>query len=71
MSESSNNAALSCKEAARLMSRRQDQPLSSDETETLKQHLYACLSCRRFEEQLLFLRRLARRYAEGGAAGDD
>ncbi|MBL8521514.1 MAG: zf-HC2 domain-containing protein [Betaproteobacteria bacterium] len=57
----------SCKEAARLMSRQQDTPLSDAESESLKQHLYTCLSCRRFDDQLLFLRKLARRYAEGGA----
>ncbi|HEX4859413.1 MAG TPA: zf-HC2 domain-containing protein [Usitatibacteraceae bacterium] len=59
---------LSCKEAARLMSRRQDAPLNADETERLKQHLYECLSCRRFDTQLQFLRRLARRYAEAGGS---
>jgi predicted anti-sigma-YlaC factor YlaD len=56
---------LSCKEAARLMSRRQDMQLTSLEQENLKEHLYQCLSCRRFEEQLGFLRKLAARYAQG------
>ncbi len=60
-------AVESCKEAARLMSRKQDMPLSDAESESLKQHLYTCLSCRRFDEQLGFLRRLARQYADGGA----
>jgi Fe-S oxidoreductase len=50
------------------MSRQQDVPLSADETERLKQHLYECLSCRRFDTQLQFLRRLARRYAEVGGS---
>ncbi len=58
-------AELSCREAARLMSRRQDMELSPGEQETLKEHLYQCLSCRRFEEQLGFLRKLASRYAQG------
>jgi len=63
-------AELSCKEAARLMSKRQDAALSADEQENLKNHLYACLSCRRFEQQLGFLRRLAQRYSKGGASVD-
>lgn len=64
-------AELSCKEAARLMSRQQDAVLSPDEQESLKNHLYQCLSCRRFDQQLAFLRRLARRYAEGGPAPEN
>ncbi len=55
---------LSCKEAARLMSRQQDMALLPVEEEDLKKHLYICLSCRRFDEQLVFLRRLAKRYGE-------
>lgn len=57
-------AELSCKEAARLMSRQQDATLLPIEEEDLKKHLYICLSCRRFDEQLVFLRRLAKRYGE-------
>ena len=59
-------AALSCKEAARLMSRQQDAALLPVEQESLKNHLYICLSCRHFDEQLGFLRRLARRYRDAG-----
>ncbi|MEO8103098.1 MAG: zf-HC2 domain-containing protein [Betaproteobacteria bacterium] len=59
-------AELSCREAARLMSRQQDAALTVAEQEVLKNHLYTCLSCRRFDEQLGFLRRLARRYGEAG-----
>ena len=67
-----NQAAnLSCKEAARLMSRRQDMVLTADEAESLKNHLYQCLSCRRFDQQLIFLRRLARRYGGGEAAPEN
>ena len=64
-------ANMSCKEAARLMSRQQDAALSAAEEENLKNHLYVCLSCRRFEVQLGFLRRLARRYGKGSASGAD
>ena len=64
-------AALSCKEAARLMSRQQDAALSAAEQENLKNHLYACLSCRRFDVQLGFLRKLARRYGDAGPPSAD
>ena len=59
-------ATISCKEAARLMSRQQDAILSPEEQGRLKEHLFLCLSCRRFDQQLTYLRQLARRYAEGG-----
>ena len=67
----SDAAALSCKEAARLMSRQQDAVLTAEEQENLKEHLFKCLGCRRFDQQLLFLRRLARRYGEGDPAPED
>lgn len=60
---------LSCKEAARLMSQRQDRTLSETEVAALKDHLYLCLNCRRFDQQLDFLRRMAKRYAEGPISG--
>lgn len=56
------NIELSCKEAARLMSHRQDRKLSEVEEANLKNHLLVCLSCRNFGDQLGFLSRLARRY---------
>lgn len=65
------NIDLSCKEAARLMSHREDRALSQVETEDLKSHLFVCLSCRNFGEQLGFLRRLARRYAGDGSPPED
>ena len=58
------NVQLSCKEAARLMSHRQDRVLSDVEAEELKSHLFVCLSCRNFDSQLSFLRKLARRYGD-------
>jgi len=61
---------LSCKEAARLMSQRHDRTLTPGETESLKQHLYVCLNCTRFDRQLDFLRRLAQKYAAGGGVED-
>lgn len=56
---------LSCKEAARLMNQRLDRALSDTEAEALKGHLHICLNCRRFDQQLDFLRRAAKRYGEG------
>ena len=46
------------------MSRQQDAVLSPEEQGRLKEHLFVCLSCRRFDQQLAFLRKLARHYAE-------
>ena len=65
------NIELSCKEAARLLSHRQDRALSELEAENLKNHLFVCLSCRNFSDQLGFLGRLARRYAGDGASPED
>ena len=62
---------LSCREAARLMSHQQDRVLSTIEAEELKSHLFACLSCRNFRDQLGFLSRLARRYASEGPPPED
>ena len=62
---------LSCREAARLMSHRQDRALSAIETEDLKSHLFVCLSCRNFGDQLGFLSRLARRYGSDGPPPED
>ena len=68
---SAEHIDLSCKEAARLMSHRQDRTLSDSEAENLKGHLYVCLSCRNFGEQLGFLSRLARRYGSAGPPPED
>ncbi len=56
------NIELSCKEAARLMSHRQDRELSEIEAANLKDHLLICLSCRNFDSQLGFISRFARHY---------
>lgn len=69
---SAEHVVLSCQEAARLMSHQQDRVLSDSETEELKDHLFVCLSCRNFDAQLGFLRRLASRYGgDGPPYGDD
>ena len=66
-----DGATFSCKEAARLMSHQQDAVLSPEEQGRLKEHLFVCLSCRRFDQQLTFLRQLARRYADGGEQANE
>lgn len=66
-----DNIDLSCNAAARLMSHRQDRALSDVETEELKSHLFVCLSCRNFGNQLTFLRTLAHRYANDGPSPED
>ncbi len=62
---------LSCKEAAKLLSHQRDRALSATEAEVLKAHLYHCLSCRNFGDQLGFLSRLARRYGNEGPPPED
>lgn len=57
---------LSCKQAAILMSQRNDRALNDAEAESLKHHLYVCLNCQRFDQQLDFLKRLSKKYALGG-----
>lgn len=68
---SADGVALSCKNAALLMSHQRDRALSDIESEALKSHLFECLSCRNFNDQLDFLRRLASRYAGNGPPEQD
>ncbi len=58
---------VNCKQAARLMSVRRDRTLSIDEADSLKQHLYVCINCQRFDKQLNFLSQLSKKYAQGAA----
>jgi hypothetical protein len=51
---------LTCKEASRLVSHRQDRPLSFRERWKLRIHLWMCGNCRRFERQIGLMRRLLR-----------
>lgn len=57
--------APSCKAAARLMSEARDRTLSQAEEQSLNAHLADCKNCVRFNTQLDFLAKLAKRYAEG------
>ncbi|HEX7053432.1 MAG TPA: zf-HC2 domain-containing protein [Burkholderiales bacterium] len=56
---------LSCKEATRLLSRREDRALTLAESAALRIHLAICRGCRAVAAQLPFLRRALRRYFDG------
>jgi hypothetical protein len=58
---------LTCKDASHLLSQRQERPLGLRERLGLRLHLWMCVSCRRFEQQLALMRqalRALRRRAE-------
>ena len=64
---------LSCKDATRLMSEAQDRNLGLAERVQLEMHLAICKGCRSFSEQMAFLRRACRAWAErrqGAGEGD-
>lgn len=48
---------LSCKEATRLISQREDRTLTLGESAALRLHLAICRGCRAVGEQIPFLRR--------------
>jgi hypothetical protein len=51
---------LSCKQASRLLSDRQDRELDRVERLALRIHLLICNACTNFDKQLGFLRRASR-----------
>lgn len=51
---------LTCKDASRLISERQERSLGIGELWALRLHLWLCVSCRRFARQLGLLRRVLR-----------
>jgi len=53
---------LDCKEASRLISREQDNPLPFGRRMLLRLHLAFCTACTRFSQQTAFLREAMRRY---------
>jgi hypothetical protein len=53
---------ITCKDASRLLSQRQDRALVPLERIRLRLHLLVCDACRRFGAQLVFMRRAMRRY---------
>ena len=55
---------ISCQEASRLLSQRQDRDLGTWETLKLRAHLALCDVCTRFSKQLEFMRVALRRYRD-------
>jgi len=53
---------VSCKEASRLLSQRQDRTLALAERVKLALHLSVCIACTRFARQLVVVRRAMARY---------
>lgn len=47
---------LTCKDASHLLSEGQERPLGLHERWALRLHLWMCVSCRRFEQQLALMR---------------
>lgn len=65
---------LTCKDASHLISENQERLLSFRERWGLRMHLWMCVGCRRFQQQMVLLRRamhkLAQRTGEDAAAAD-
>jgi RNA polymerase sigma-70 factor (ECF subfamily) len=55
---------ISCKDASRLVSRREDAALSAWQSLVLRLHLSVCAACTRFERQVRFLRTAMQNYRE-------
>jgi hypothetical protein len=53
---------ISCKDASRLMSRKEDAPLTFWQRLTLRLHLSVCAACTRFARQIRFLRTAMQKY---------
>jgi hypothetical protein len=53
---------LSCKEATRLLSQREERKLGLGESAALRLHLLICHGCRAVSEQIAFLRRALGKY---------
>lgn len=62
---------LTCKEASRLISQRQDRALSMRERLALQMHLAMCAGCALVSKQLEFMRKALAEYAKRGAEPDD
>jgi hypothetical protein len=60
---------LSCKEVSLLVSRSMDTSLTLRERLAVRLHLLYCRGCRRFRDQVQFLRRAAQRSSESLPAG--
>ena len=56
---------LPCADVARLVSDSLDRPLTRGQRAAVRLHLLYCLACRRYRNQVLFLRRAMARLREG------
>ena len=52
---------MNCREAIRLMSQEMDHKLAGSERLSLRLHVLICLGCRRYRQQMAFLRQACRR----------
>ncbi len=55
---------ISCQDASRLMSRREDAALSTWQRIVLRLHLSVCAACMRFERQIRYLRSAMQQYRQ-------
>jgi hypothetical protein len=55
---------LSCKDVSRLVSQREDRPLTRWQDFRLRMHLAVCDACSRFEAQVRFVRRAVRAWRD-------
>ena len=55
---------ISCKDASRLVSQREDARLSLWQRTLLRLHLSVCVACTRFERHIRFLRTAMQKYRE-------
>ena len=55
---------ISCEDASRLVSRREEAPFSSWQRLVLRLHLSVCEACTRFEKQIAFLREAILQYRQ-------
>lgn len=60
-----------CRDAARLLTEREERRLTRLERVGLFLHLMICRPCRRYRQGIIFLRRLMRRAADSGALAED
>ena len=55
---------ISCKDASRLVSQREEATLSAWQRLVLRLHLSVCVACSRFERQIAFLRNAMQKYRQ-------
>ncbi|MBF9001604.1 zf-HC2 domain-containing protein [Vibrio sp. CAIM 722] len=53
---------MNCKQATRLLSEKQDRPLTTKEKITLHMHTAMCKACRRFGQQMVQIRMMSKSY---------